>query len=131
MPHALTGQLFPTPPFDFDKSLDFLGFFAPMEGEQSIAGRTLQVFILSLVPQLPGDFDRSGTVDAADYNVWRNGLGVEFTPDDYLLWRANFGASSAAAVSTLGVPEPATSLLTAAMLLFVSAHRRRAANNSR
>lgn len=97
----------------------------------SIAGRTLQVFILSLVPQLPGDFDRSGTVDAADYNVWRNGLGVEFTPDDYLLWRANFGASSAAAVSTLGVPEPATSLLTAAMLLFVSAHRRRAANNSR
>lgn len=46
MPHALTGQLFPTPPFDFDKSLDFLGFFAPMEGEQSLAGRALAKAVL-------------------------------------------------------------------------------------
>ena len=46
MPHALIGQLFPTPPFDFDKSLDFLGFFAPMEGEQSLAGRALTKAVL-------------------------------------------------------------------------------------
>jgi DNA-3-methyladenine glycosylase II len=35
------GTLAPTPPFDFDKSLDFLGFFAPMEGEQMLAARAL------------------------------------------------------------------------------------------
>jgi DNA-3-methyladenine glycosylase II len=39
--HAVTGTLTPTPPFDFDKSLDFLGFFAPMEGEQVLAARAL------------------------------------------------------------------------------------------
>ncbi len=53
-----------------------------------------------------GDFDASGTVDAADYTVWRDGLGSE-TPlvnDDglgtpigqahYALWKANFGSSA-------------------------------------
>jgi hypothetical protein len=30
--------LAPTSPFDFAKSLDFLGFFAPMEGEQVLTG---------------------------------------------------------------------------------------------
>ena len=38
---VVTGTLTPTPPFDFDKSLDFLGFFAPMEGEQVLAARAL------------------------------------------------------------------------------------------
>jgi DNA-3-methyladenine glycosylase II len=40
-PHSTHGTLTPTPPFDFDKSLDFLGFFAPMEGEQVLAARAL------------------------------------------------------------------------------------------
>ena len=31
---------------------------------------------LTAVPSLPGDFNRDGTVDAADYVVWRNGLGT-------------------------------------------------------
>jgi DNA-3-methyladenine glycosylase II len=34
------------PPFDFDKSLDFLGFFAPMEGEQSLDARVLAKAVL-------------------------------------------------------------------------------------
>src|SRR5689334_11835773 len=36
-----TGHLTPTPPFDFAKSLNFLGSFAPMQGEQTLATSTL------------------------------------------------------------------------------------------
>src|SRR5436305_5954617 len=36
-----TGYLTPTPPFDFARSLEFLGSFAPMQGEQTIAARAL------------------------------------------------------------------------------------------
>jgi DNA-3-methyladenine glycosylase II len=36
-----TGHLIPTPPFDFAKSLNFLGSFAPMQGEQTLATSTL------------------------------------------------------------------------------------------
>src|SRR4051794_6679995 len=39
--YSTQGTLTPAPPFDFDKSLDFLGFFAPMEGEQVLAARAL------------------------------------------------------------------------------------------
>jgi DNA-3-methyladenine glycosylase II len=36
-----TGALTPTPPFDFDKSLQFLGFFGPTKNEQRVSSRTL------------------------------------------------------------------------------------------
>ena len=42
----VTGTLTPTSPFDFDKSLDFLGFFAPTEGEQVLAERALAKAVL-------------------------------------------------------------------------------------
>jgi sugar lactone lactonase YvrE len=75
-----------------------------------------------IVPTLPGDFNHDGTIDAADYVVWRNGLGSTYTPDDYNTWRANFGLSffnggGAAATSSANVsvelrssavPEPTT-----------------------
>ena len=38
-----------------------------------------------------GDYNRDGTVDAADYVVWRSGLGTTYTQADYDVWRANFG----------------------------------------
>jgi hypothetical protein len=44
--HTATGSLAPVPPFDFDKSLDFLGFFAPMEGEQTLAARAFAKAVL-------------------------------------------------------------------------------------
>ena len=68
-----------------------------------------------LVALLAGDYNRNGTVDTPDYNVWRdtfgsdvildadgNGDGVVNTPD-YNVWRDNFGQTSAATV-----PEPST-----------------------
>lgn len=66
-----------------------------------------------LVPiDLPGDFNFDGSVDAADYSVWRDGLGTIYTQDDYDDWQANFGTTfdSGAmirAASSIAVPEPA------------------------
>jgi len=75
---------------------------------------------------LPGDYNGNGTVDAADYVIWRRNLGTNFqlpnevadttpgmvTVEDYAAWRERFG-STAGPGSALGaaVPEPATLLL--------------------
>ena len=74
----------------------------------SIAGRTLQVFV---VPALPGDFNSDNVVDAADYVIWRKSNG---SPASYNLWRAHFSqppGSSSSASASAAVPEPATFLL--------------------
>jgi PEP-CTERM motif len=73
-------------------------------------------------PPTPGDFNKDGTVDAADYVVWRKNPGGIYTPDDYNTWCANFGKSSSlgsgsGANAIEGVPEPATIML----LLFAAA----------
>lgn len=39
--YSAAGQFRPTPPFDFEKSLDFMAMFPPMHGEQSLAPRAL------------------------------------------------------------------------------------------
>ena len=63
---------------------------------------------LVVVDTLPGDYNRNGMVDAADYVLWRNTLGnvvAAFSgadgngsgtidPGDYSLWRGNFGHSA-------------------------------------
>jgi hypothetical protein len=72
----------------------------------------------SAVAAMPGDFNHDGTVDAADYVIWRKTDG---TQTGYDTWRANFGASlgpgSGSAAYPLGVsaespsaaiPEPAS-----------------------
>ncbi len=54
---------------------------------------------------LPGDFNGDGAVDGADYTVWRDGLGVDYTQGDYDLWAHNYGATAQSA-SAEGAPEP-------------------------
>ena len=75
---------------------------------------------------LSGDFNLDGTVDAADYIVWRKGVGVAPTQANYDIWRANFGQpgnGSGASVNTT-VPEPATALLITLAVAGVSTRRR-------
>lgn len=59
---------------------------------------------------LPGDYNDNGTVDAADYVVWRKNLDTinlipnDTTPhwvmeEDYPVWRANFGQAAGSAAS--------------------------------
>ncbi len=63
-PHTETGYLTPTPPFDFGRSLDFLGFFPPMQGEQTVASRTLTKAVY-VEGQITGfQLSSTGTIDA-------------------------------------------------------------------
>jgi hypothetical protein len=76
-------------------------------------------------PFVPGDFDRDGRVDAADYIVWRKNVGqpsgtlpndntgVTIGDDQYNLWRSTFGNPAAGSGSELDanvgvVPEPSS-----------------------
>jgi hypothetical protein len=70
---------------------------------------------------LQGDFNSSGTVDAADYVLWRKGAAVPTTPQNYAMWRTNFDMSGGAATATsatAAVPEPACSWLLICAILW-------------
>ena len=91
---------------------------------------------------LPGDYNQNGTVDAADYALWRDMLNQTVTPGtgadgsgpagepdgvvnshDYSFWRAHFGETTGTAAASLissAVPEPASWLLFAAFFAAVS-----------
>jgi hypothetical protein len=92
-----------------------------------------------------GDYDRNGTVDAADYALWRStygqattsaGAGADGNGDaivdaaDYTIWRDNVGASifsgDGAWQTSARVPEPTTlaSLIIGAALVVSHARRR-------
>jgi prepilin-type N-terminal cleavage/methylation domain-containing protein len=74
--------------------------------------------------EFPGDFNGDGTVNVADYTVWRNGLGTEFTPEHYDTWKSHYGETQQgvggqdAAASSL--PEP-TGLILAAWAFLLAA----------
>jgi hypothetical protein len=72
-------------------------------------------------PTLPGDYNKDGAVNAADYVVWQKGLaGAGST---YNTWRTNFGRTSG---SGGGVPEPASLVAFAAWgIIVVSVRRQR------
>jgi hypothetical protein len=82
--------------------------------------------VIPPLPQLDGDFNGDHVVDAADYTVWRNGLGSIYTVDDYNLWKTNFGATQpgGGSAALASVPEPA-SLLTCLIGLVAGAMSRR------
>jgi hypothetical protein len=87
---------------------------------------------LTVVPgmNLPGDYNLDGTVDAADYVVWRK---TDATQGGYNAWRANYGRTAASASATgaanIAVPESNSFLLssiTIALLCGRAALSRRA-----
>jgi hypothetical protein len=63
-------------------------------------------FVIVPPDDLDGDYNEDGTVDAADYVVWRKNPGDFGGPGGYDTWRENFGETSAG--SGGAVPEPAT-----------------------
>jgi hypothetical protein len=72
---------------------------------------------------LPGDFNGDNVVDAADYTVWRDGLGSIYNMSHYALWKSNFGqaaGSGAGAGNLAAVPEPdgVFALLSATAVVF-------------
>jgi hypothetical protein len=91
---------------------------------------------------VPGDYNGNGTVDAADYVLWRDGGPLmnevhnsgTVTAEDYNEWRARFGNTAAPAlgIGTSSVPEPAAlvaaSIGTAWVVLVACTRSRRRVN---
>ena len=87
-------------------------------------GINAPIDIVALPFGLPGDFNHDGTVDAADYVVWRKTLGQtgfalaadgnnnnQIDPGDFNIWRANFGQTAGSGSSSNAtVPEPASAI---------------------
>ncbi len=94
---------------------------------------------LSTAPAVVGDYNFNGTVDAADYTIWRDtlnqtgdGLAADGNNDgtvnqaDHTFWANRFGNTASGETETTSVPEPSSALLLfAAMGMLVV--RRRAA----
>jgi hypothetical protein len=72
-----------------------------------------------------GDYDANGTVDAADYDLWRASFGSQsrlaadgngngqVDAGDYLIWRRN---ATSLGIATKNVPEPGAALMICAWL---------------
>jgi len=110
--------------------IDTTDFLNPISDDfhVELLGDEIHLVYSAFVPTLPGDYNFDGTVDAADYIVWRKTDGSQ---DAYDIWRTNFGRSLSAGGSSSGqvqngsVPEPATgfALLYGMCLAFLSRHR--------
>jgi hypothetical protein len=124
--NLLTQSTFPS----LGRLLDWHVFYEP------------SLLTLAVVPQLDGDYNADGVVNAADYVVWRNsngmfgfGLPADSNLDgavnlvDYLIWRLNFGqiAPGAGASFPVAVPEPSTIAMLSALAVVAAfrAPRRR------
>jgi hypothetical protein len=82
---------------------------------------------------VPGDYNANGTVDAADYVLWRKGGPLQNEVDmpgtvnaaDYSEWRARFGNTSGAGsnLNAAGIPEPGAAMLLFAVVIGLLARR--------
>ncbi|MEX0642869.1 MAG: LamG domain-containing protein [Pirellulales bacterium] len=114
----------------FDSALEFSEI-----GSAEGTGSLLKVIPL---PQF-GDYNEDGTVDAADYVLWRknvdgetafpndNDLGTPIGQAHYDLWAANFGLpeASAAGLTSVVAPEPTSVWLALAAAVALVGYRRR------
>jgi hypothetical protein len=92
----------------------------------------LEMYLNNLVAMpasgLAGDFNSDSIVNAADFVTWYKGLGTNYIPSDYYIWRANFGRTipGSGAASSAAIPEPTSvGILPAALLLGVIIRRPR------
>ncbi|TWT90654.1 Choline-sulfatase [Pseudobythopirellula maris] len=97
-----------------------LSFLLSAGGDDLVQLRVITTATLS------GDFNGDGAVDAADFTVWRDGLGVDFSESDYDVWVNNFGRTLASqAPASLQVPEPSAIATVAVALLALRGRRSR------
>jgi hypothetical protein len=100
-------------------------YFARVTGaDDNVQLYQLQLAATRLSFTLLGDYNLDGTVDAADYSVWRNSFGQvgsnlladgdhdgRVDADDYSLWKLHFGTSGSGSGGIAdggSVPEPAS-----------------------
>jgi hypothetical protein len=104
---------------------------------QILFGATLDngqkgLFVSDLAGYYMADFDRDGDVDGDDLADWQSAHGINDSADadgdgdsdgrDFLIWQRQFGSGVGAAEAVV-VPEPATAILLASVLLTVCARR--------
>jgi T5SS/PEP-CTERM-associated repeat protein len=113
-------------------NLPTLGSFLAWDQSQLYSGG-----LLSVISTLPGDYNRDGIVDAADYTVWRDSFGQSvadgtgadsdgdgmITQSDYDFWVSQFGEIAGGGLgagggATAAVPEPPTAVLLSMALSF-------------
>lgn len=91
-------------------------------------------YTLATAPVLAGDYNGDGSVDAADYTVYRDSfgdVGAELPADgdnsgevddlDYIVWANNYGAGGS---TTTAVPEPTALVSLLTIAAFASVRRR-------
>jgi hypothetical protein len=102
--------------------------------DQDLLDLYTQAQLDAVLPQpVPGDYNGNGTVDAADYVLWRKGgplVNEVDTPGtvnaaDYTAWRARFGNPSGSGLGAAAIPEPATFVLLVLGLAALHMNRRR------
>jgi hypothetical protein len=85
-----------------------------------IGGGPVAIAEVLITTALAGDYNGNGTVDAADYVLWRNAgplanEGVtpgSNTPEDYDFWRSRFGTTAGSGIGAVAaVPKPGTAVL--------------------
>ena len=83
------------------------------------------------IPVLEGDYNNNGSVDAADYVLWRKGGPLQNEVDtpgtvnaaDYTEWRARFGNPGVGSGLASAVPEPGSCALLLSVLMIVAVAR--------
>jgi hypothetical protein len=100
--------------------------------------RPLAQWLSGFVSNLhPGDYNEDGTVDAADYVVWRKAQGQQATffsgadgdgsgmvdEPDYHVWRSRFGGLEPVGGAVAAAPEPTSSSLILVAMLAGVFHR--------
>lgn len=126
-----------------DPASAFFGISGSSNGAISSAYfDNIEVWDLSARPDsVPGDYNRDGHVNIADYTVWRDQLGTTVAligdgadgnlngvidAGDYTVWKESFGqTSSDASLAASTIPEPAgiLSMLVVCALLMVGGKR--------
>ena len=113
----------------FDGLMDDVAIWEGALTPSQIAALAAGASPLDIGALLEGDYNNDGTVDAADYTVWRDALGTStvlpndatpgsVTEDDYVVWKNNFGDTSTGSGSTLtAVPEPTSAVLLIGMFV--------------
>lgn len=124
-----------------DGTISFDGFWG--DYELTVDGVTYDLTLskgdlVYAIVAAPGDYNGDGSVDAADYSVWRdtfgsstdlradgNGDGV-IDDADYGVWKTLFGTTYSSGVGSFAaVPEPASAVLLLVGVLSLACRRRR------
>jgi len=122
--HDAAGNQLGTSAVAFDASPlagNHFGFRNRIAGANHLIDASFGNFNVFAPLTLPGDYNRDGHVDAADYAVWRDNLGKDTTLanddtagvelDDYSRWKAHFGQTSSGASKAAALPEPRAGVL--------------------